>query len=228
MKKLLLALLLCLSLSGYAAEKEYTYIFFYKTDDAEKKQMEKVFDSAVEQVKEKVKAKKVDIDDKSGKVLVEKYDLQKAPMPFVMVFAPNGAITGAFVAPLNSQELTQAFVSPTTEEILQPLQEGKFVFLMVQNSKTKKNQEALKGVNEFQADSKYRDATEIITLDPSNSQESELLEKIEVDPKTKEAVTVFFLPPGEMVGKFTGATSKVEIESTLQQALSEMNRARTE
>ncbi len=224
MKKIFLALLLCLSLSSFATEKAYTFIFFYKTDDAEKQQMEKVFDSAVEQVKEKVKAKKVDIDDKSEKVLVEKYDLQKAPMPFVMVFAPNGAITGAFIAPLDNKELTQAFVSPTTEAILQPLQEGKLLFLMVQNNKTKKNQEALNGVNEFQADAKYRDATEIITLDPSDPQEGELLEKIEVDPKTKEAVTVFFLPPGEMIGKFTGATNKAEIESTLQQALSEMNR----
>ena len=224
MKKLFLALLLGLSLTGFAAEKAYTFIFFYKTDDAEKKQMEKVFDSAVEQVKEKVKAKKVDIDDKSEKRLVEKYDLQKAPMPFVMVFAPNGAITGAFIAPLDSKELTQSFVSPTTEAILQPLQEGKLLFLMVQNNKTKKNQEALNGVNEFQADAKYRDTTEIITLDPSDPKEGELLEKIEVDPKTKEAVTVFFLPPGEMIGKYTGATNKAEIESTLQQALSEMNR----
>lgn len=223
MKKLLLALLLSLSLSGFAAEKSYTFIFFYKTDDAQKKQMEQVFDSAVEQVKEKVKAKKVDIDDKSEKALVEKFDLQKAPMPFVMVFAPNGAITGAFISPLDSKELTQAFVSPTTEEILQPLQEGKLLFLMVQNNKTKKNQEALKGVNEFQADSKYKEVTEIITLDPSDPQEGELLEKIEVDPKTKEAVTVFFLPPGEMIGKFTGATTKAEIESTLQKVLSEMN-----
>ena len=215
MKKIAALLLFCLACTGFAAD--YQFYFFYKEGVPQKAEMEKIFDSAVDSAK--AQAKKIDIEDKSAKEMVEKYDLQHAPMPFVLVFAPNGAITGAFVPPFQKEELLQSIVSPTTAKTLKPLQEGKLVFVMIQNNKTKNNQEALQGVKEFQADSKYRDATEIIMLDPTDPNEVSFLEQLEIDPKTEEAVTIFFAPPGEVLGKYTGPTNKEELESTLENAL---------
>ena len=50
---------------------------------------------------------------------------------------------------------------------MKSLQDGKLVFLCVQNASTKSNTEALQGVRDFKAEAQYTGVTEIVMLDPA-------------------------------------------------------------
>ena len=132
----------------------------------------------------------------------------------------NGAITGGFPTEVDKQRLLDAFASPGTQNCMKELQEGKLVFLCVQNGNTKSNDEALKGVRDFQADSRFAQATEVVMLDPTDGAEAGFLKDLQIDPKIETAVTVFLAPPGMPVAMYEGATNKDELVATLQKASS--------
>ena len=108
----------------------------------------------------------------------------------------------------SEQQLLDSFACPGLEKSLKALQDRKMLLLCVQNTATKSNDEAMKGVHDFVADPKYARNTEIVTLDPSDAAEAGFLKNLKVDPKTAEAVTLLLAPPGKTVGTFKGATNK--------------------
>jgi hypothetical protein len=98
------------------------------------------------------------------------------------------------------------------------LQDGKLVFVCVQNGKTKSNDAAMQGVRDFKADERFASATEIVMLDPTDSAEASFLADMKIDPKTEEAMTVFLVPPGSAIAQYKGATDKAELAAMLQKA----------
>jgi len=57
-------------------------------------------------------------------------------------------------------------------------------------------------------------------LDPADRAEAKFMSQLKLDPKTREAVTVFLAPPGSGVATFTGATRKAELVAALTKARS--------
>ena len=139
-------------------------------------------------------------------------------MPLVLALAPNGAITGGFPGKFEEKQLLAAFASPATERCMKSLQDGKLVFLCIQNAKTKSNDAAMKGVNDFKADERFGHATTVITLDPTDKKEAAFLADLQVAPEITEATTVFLVPPGRPVAKYDGATDKQTLVDTLGKA----------
>lgn len=202
-----------------AEARKYLFIFFSKgEDDQATLAMRQIFDTAMEKVADRAQAVTVNVADASEKAIVDKFDLSRAPMPLVLAIAPNGAITGGFPTKFDQQQLLDAFASPGTEKVMKPLQDGKLVFVCVQNDKTKSNDAALQGVREFQADARFAHATEIIALDPADKQEAGFLTDLQVPPDTTEAVTVFLAPPGKPIAKYEGATNKEALMDALNKA----------
>ena len=160
----------------------------------------------------------MNIADSSEKAIVDKFDLSRAPMPLVLAIAPNGAITGGFPTKFEEQQLLDAFATPGTEKVMKSLQDGKLVFVCVQNAKTKSNDAAMQGVRDFKADVRFASATEIVTLDPTDKKEASFLTDLKVSPDTAEAATVFVVPPGKAIGKFEGATNKDALVELLSKA----------
>jgi len=155
------------------------------------------------------------------KEFVQKYGLANAPMPLVLAFAPNGAITGGFPATqLTEQRLQDALVSSGMQKCLKALQEGKLVLVCVQNGSTKSNDAALQGVNDFKADAKFAKVTEIVKIDPTVAAEQKFLSQLKIDPKATEATTAVLAPPGRVLATFNGATEKKTMEAALQKASS--------
>ena len=140
-------------------------------------------------------------------------------MPFVLVLAPTGAIMGGFPS-FTEQQLLDSFASPGMASCLKALQDKKLVFLCIQNNQTLGNESALKGVNDFKADSRFEKATEIILINPSDVNERKFLNQLAVNIQSGEATTVFLAPPAETIGQYKGATSKDGFISDLQKALS--------
>jgi ribosomal protein L25 (general stress protein Ctc) len=197
---------------------KYLFVFFSKTDDDQTLAMRKVFDKAMEEAADRAQVVAVNISDASEKAIVDKFDLSRAPMPLVLALAPNGAITGGFPTKFEEQQLLAAFATPSTEKVMKSLQDGKLVFVCVQNDKTKSNDAALQGVRDFKADVRFASATEIVTLDPTDKREASFLTDLKVSPDTAEATTVFVAPPGTAIGKFEGATNKDALVEMLSKA----------
>ena len=211
---------------GMAAIKQaadagkYLFLFFSKADDDQTLALRKVFDKAMEKVADRAQWIAVNVTDSSEKAIVAKFDVSRAPMPLVLAVAPNGAVTGGFPGKFEEQQLVDAFATPVTEKVMKHLQEGKLVFVCVQNDKTKSNDAALRGVRDFMADARFASATEIVMLDPADPAEAAFLADLKVDPKTEEAVTAFLVPPGSAIAEFKGATDKAELAAALQKASS--------
>lgn len=208
---------------GMAAIKQaadagkYLFVFFSKTDDDQTLAMRKVFDKAMEKAADRAQSVAVNVTDTS-ETIVDKFGLSRAPMPLVLAMAPNGAVTGGFPTRFEERQLLDAFATPSTEKVMKSLQDGKIVFVCVQNGKTTSNDAALQGVRDFKADVRFASATEIVTLDPSDKKEAGFLTDLQVPAETKEAVTVFVVPPGQAIGKFAGATSKDALIALLSKA----------
>jgi hypothetical protein len=196
----------------------YLFVFFWRADEPQTRSMRKVFDKAMEKAADRADFVEVNTIDAAEKAIVDKFELDRAPMPLVLVLAPNGAITGGFPTKFVEQQLLEAFASPGTERCMKSLQDGKLVLLCIQNDSTKSNDAAMEGVRDFQADSRFQHATDVITLDPTDKKEVGFLGDLQVPADTAEAVTVFLAPPGKPVGKLEGATSKDALIELLSKA----------
>jgi hypothetical protein len=199
---------------------KYLFLFCSRNEDEQTRAMRRVFDVAMEKAADRAEWVAIRIGDTAEKAVVSKYSLNRSPMPLVLAIAPNGAITGGFPTKFEEQQLLSAFATPCTEKVMKQLQDGKLVFVCVQNDKTKANDAALQGVHDFKADARFAHATEIVMLDPADSAETSFLTDLKIDPKTEDAMTVFLAPPGAAIAEYKGATDKEELVSTLQKASS--------
>lgn len=196
------------ALQHAADAKKYLFMFFYKTDDAETQAARRSLDKNAWKFADRAEFASVNVTDPAEQSLVNQYGLGRAPLPLVLAFAPNGAVTRSFVKDFDEAQLAMAFVSPSMEKCVKALQDRKIVFACIQNDSTLHNAEALQGVKEFAADVQYARTTEIITVDPADPAEASFLKQLKVDSGPTEAVTVFLAPPGTMVGVYKGETKK--------------------
>jgi hypothetical protein len=201
-----------------AKANKYLFALFCRNDDEPTRAMRRTLESALARKSARADWVLVKITEPDERSIVEKFELDRAPMPLVLALAPNGAITGGFPSKVEEKDLLEAFATPCTEKCMKALQSNKLVFLCVQNSTTNGNKAALQGVRDFQADERFGQATEVILLDPAASNEAKFLSDLQVDPKTSAAVTVFLAPPGRPVAKFEGATNKEDLVASLQKA----------
>jgi hypothetical protein len=207
-----------------ADAKKYLFIFFYKAEDDATKSARKSFEEAMPKLAEKAEAVVVNADDQAESEVVNRFELGQAPMPLVLAIGPSGAITRNFTQNFDEQQLRTAFISPGTEKSLKAIQDRKMIFISVQNGTTQHNEEAMQGVREFAADKEYGQKTEVFTLDPQDPAEADFLKQLQVNPQTKEAITVFLAPPGTTVGTYTGATQKDVLVAAAKKAAAGCNK----
>jgi hypothetical protein len=206
------------AIAGAAGANKYLFLFFWKEDDGPTAAMKAVFQKAMKTAVDRAQWAVVRITDPAEKAIVDKFDLQRAPMPLVLALAPNGAVMGGFPAKFAERDLLEAFGSPCSEKCMRALQENKLVLLCVQNGATKSNEEAMRGVRDFKDDPRFGQATELMMLDPADTAESPFLADLKISPGEREAVTAFLVPPGSVVAEFKGATNKEELIAALQKA----------
>ncbi len=201
--------------------QKYLYLFIAGNDSEETATARRAVEAAVAKLADKADAAFINKDSAAEKGIIEKLRLAGAPMPIVLAMAPNGAITGAYFAEkLKDPQLQDSIAGAGEQQCMKALQENKLVFLCVQNDATKSNDAAMQGVNEFKADARFSEVTEIVKVNPASAPDQGLLAKLKVDPAVTEATTVFVVPPGSLVSKVEGATSKDALVSALTAATS--------
>lgn len=209
------------ALDAAARSGKYLLVFFWKENDRQTQTMYGVFKSATAKMAQSADAINVNTKDAREKAIVEKFGVDRAPMPLLLALAPNGAVTKAF--PINFTEeqlLREAFVSRGMAECLKALQDRKLVVLCVQNQHTQYAQVALQAATGFQSNARFAEAAEVVTVDPADRKEAELLSSFDVSPTTQSAVTVVLAPPGRTVAKFSGRVSKEDIVAKVSAAQS--------
>jgi hypothetical protein len=213
-----------------AAANKYLFIFFYKEGGAVTKLLGKdttantnamrgVFESAMAKMADRADHLEVNIADASERDIVKQFDVSRAPMPLVLAIAPNGAVTGGFPGKFDEAKLVDALATPGLAKCLKALQDRKLVLLCIQNEKSKNGDAAMRGVKDFKADPRYGQATEVVTVDPSDKGEAKLLADFKVPAEPAEAVTVFLAPPGSALATYTGATDKNTLVAKLTSAM---------
>jgi len=198
-----------------AAQKHFfLYVYAPGKNDAKVK---KIFDGSVQKLGTAAQAYTLNIKDASENAIVQKFRLQQAPLPLVLVFAPNGAIMGGFPKErINETTLLNVITTPTFQRCLLALQEGKIVLVCaVKSDASKKGPQVPKGVLDFYNDPQYKDRAKIIAVDPGNAAEKTLLSQLRIDSNAKEATTVILAPPGSMVATLSGAVKEKDIVNAL-------------
>jgi hypothetical protein len=204
-----------------AEGNKHLFVFVSESDNEETAAAKRVLEAAMSKLGDTAEAAFINRNSAAEKDFVEKHQLGRAPMPIVLAMAPNGAITGAYFGEkLKDPKLQESIVSGSEQQVLKALQDGKLVFLCAQNATTKSNEAAMKGVNEFKADTRFAQFTEVVTIDPAVAAEQPFLAKLKLDPKATEATTAFLAPPGSVVAKVNGATTKDALLASLQAASS--------
>lgn len=208
------------AIDGAARARRYLFVFFYNQDDQQTRIMGEVFKKATDRVIDRADAIAVLTTSSSERGIVTKFGVDRAPMPLVLVLAPNGAITGSFHTSFTEEQILKALVSSSEAKTLKALQQGKLVLVCVQNGNTRFNAEAMRGVTAFKADQRYGQATEIVKLDPASQDARPFLAKLGVGFPMNQAVTFFIAPPGSIIGQFQGATDKNQLIAAVTSAIS--------
>ncbi len=106
----------------------------------------------------------------------------------------------------------------TVDRCVKALQEHKLVVLCFQNSQTNSNQEALNGVRDFKADSRYAGRTEVMIIDPKDPKESALIDGLGLRPDLSVATTVIVTYPGRVLATYFGPVEKEHLLWDIKQS----------
>jgi hypothetical protein len=204
------------TLEKASAEGKYTFLVFYKSNDAATQAMGTTLKEGLSTRSETAVGTYVQVGPPENKALVDRFDVSRAPMPMTIAVAPNGAITGLFAQKLTAEGIENSFVTPTMTKCMKSLQEGKLVFVCVQGSSKGVTPVSLK---DFQSDPHFKDRLVSYSLQAADAAEAKFLKQLQIDPATAKGTTTALLaPPGVLVGKFGELASKDEIAAALAKA----------
>ncbi len=198
-----------------AKDGKLIYLLFYKETDAGTKAMAETIKATVKGQDGKSTASYVRLTDPAERVVAEKYQVERAPMPMVIAVHPNGAVTGYFQGKASEEQLAQCLVSDTKAVCMKALQQNQLVLVCLQ---TQPKQAIPQGVRALQADPHFAKRTQIVTLSVNDPAEASFLAGMEIDPKKTGPLTVFLAPPGAMVGKFATTATKDQLAAKLAEA----------
>ncbi len=202
-------------LASQKASQAGKFLLIYYSDTNTDSAFKISFNHQSRELKNKADTIRIDIKNPDESWLVDKFKVYNAPLPLVLVVAPNGAVTGSFMQSLPEGKLKSTIVSPATQQCLLAVQQRKLIFVCLQGKTTQNNDVALSGVQQFAKDPKYGKFTEIVVVDPLDRNETQLLGQLNANLKNPTATTLLLAPSGQIIGKWEGATSKSDILKSL-------------
>ena len=136
--------------------------------------------------------------------LVARFRVAGAPLPLILLVAPNGAVAGGMVAGQASVEkLVKLAPSPKKTEVLQAVQSGKAVFITAarkgMGTQAKAQESCARACGQVGA------ASVAILVNMDDPAEAQFLADLKVSPLATEPVTVVVNGMGQITGTFVGA-----------------------
>ncbi len=181
---------------------KFACLFFYETDNADCKIMEKNLDAFARKTKINVEIIKVDRKDPKNSDLVNTLKTQTAPIPLTLLVDPSSAIVAAFTQVVTTDEMVQAIPSPKKTETLKYMQQGKGVILCFSSKKMSSCNNVQSCCS--QAETLLEGRTEYINIDLNDPKEADFIKELKVDPNTSVPVTFVINSQGQVNGKYDG------------------------
>ena len=146
----------------------------------------------------------MDRSDAANSELVTKYGLAGAPIPLILVFAPNGAISGGLPSSNATPEgLAKMLPSPKKSELLKEIQAGNAVLIVASRKGMEDQAKAVENCTKACGQIKGKATTMQVNMDDKDEQT--FLSEMKVDTKATAPVTVVINAQGQLAGSFTGA-----------------------
>jgi hypothetical protein len=199
------------NLAAAAQADQYAYVLFWKQNNVETQRMQQVAEGAMPQLNGAARLVSVNVRNPNEKATVEKFGVDRAPMPLLVAVAPNGAITKAWPLKCEAAQIREGIVSAGTAQCVKALQDGKLVFVSVQNKESAHRQVTALAIDGFRADPRFANVSETVVVNPSDAREATFLNDLGVKSPNAEVTTVLLAPPGKPLATFVGMVSTEEI-----------------
>jgi len=200
-----------------SAAGQYLCLIFYEAQDASLTGLSSSITAFKKTSTKKITIYKAKMSNPANKEIADKYGVPAADLPLLLIFAPNGAITGGFPKTITADQLKQSTtVSELMLNIIKSFQEQKVVLVALQNQSTKFNAESWQGVNDFANDANNKNLVAAIKADPSASGSQEFVKQCQLVAPMTEATVVILLPPGKIAKVLNGKVTKADILKSLQ------------
>lgn len=199
-----------------AAQQKYTFLLFYKENDAATQNVAQTLRHGVAACSDKATLCLVPVNDATEKLVVDRFRVSRAPMPLTIAVAPNGAVTGFFVRYFSEANIASSFVTPTKMYCMKSLQEGKLVMVCVN---AEPNAGTPVSVHDFQVDPQFSQRLNVASIQANDPGEATFIQQMGVDPTTiRTTMIVFMAPPNALVGKFDATATKAQMAAALHKA----------
>jgi hypothetical protein len=188
--------------------QQYLFLMFYDKQDDSYQQMEETITNFQRRSSEAIQFYKALTTDLKEADIVKRYGISRAPLPVVLAFAPNGAVTGGFPQKISNEQLEKYIVPELIMNILKSVQANKVALVVLKNSNTKFNNEVTAAANDFSKDERLNGFVDIIQQNPKQSEINDFLNQCKLDNNITEAAVVLIVPPGKIGGVYSGKMTK--------------------
>ncbi len=182
-----------------AQQQKYAFVLFWRQEDAATDAMAASLRTELARHTDRATTAAVLVDDPNERELVKRFALDRAPMPMILAVAPNGAVTGAFQAPLAASHVEQALVTPAMANCMKAMQDGKIVVLLVH---PQASAAVPAGPNAFLSDSHFGARSVLVHLNSSDPAEGRFLQQMKITSQEAAGCVAMMAPPAVFVGKF--------------------------
>jgi hypothetical protein len=152
----------------------------------------------------------LDRSDAANAPFVASYRLVSAPVPVILVFASNGSLAGGVVAARTSPPAVASMIpTPKKAEVLQALQSGNAVFIVVSRKGMKENAKVME--NCALARGQVKGKATIVQVDLGDAAEQRFLGELRVDTAVDAPETIAVNAQGQLTGAFSGVADAVTL-----------------
>ena len=203
------------STPAVAQKPKFTFILFYKENDPATQSMAEGLKAALSTRAQRAEWTSVNVNDASKRAIVDRYHVDRAPMPMVLCIAPNGATMGA-TRQISDQAVEHLLATPAMTEVTKALQDKRIAVIHL---KPDARQPLPAGAAAFVADPMFKERTTEINIVVSDPEEARFLKEMEVRPETvTDSLVVILAPPGVLVGKFPATATAEQIAEAMHAA----------
>ena len=187
-----------------AKNGKYTYVMFYRANDAATQRMASTIRAQVTENDEKTTWVTVNVRDRKEASLVKRFDASRIPLPAVFGVAPNGAVTGVFRQKVDQAQLTQAILTPKYADMVKALQNQQIAVVCLMPTA---DTPIPAGVTTLQQNPEFKGKLHQVTAYATEVAEAGFFQRMQVDPTLGAPAVLMFAPPGTHLGTFDAAVS---------------------
>ena len=152
--------------------------------------------------------------DAANSAFVQEYKLAAAPVPLILVFAPNGAMAGGNVAStLSVQKLVTLVPSPKKADVLMAIQSGQAAYVTASRAEMASASQVTSSC--AMACSQMQGKCVAIDISMDDPAEADFLKQLKVNLQATEPVTVVLNAQGQLTSTFNGP---VDVTNLVQAA----------